>query len=101
VGILSTLVTGAVAYANLGGGVSARAILDSVAVANDGFGFKLEDGGLLADCVARNNSGFGAEPDTGTFGIRGSVLTNNNGAGAEVSGGFQLGANLCNEVACP
>jgi hypothetical protein len=95
-GILSELTIGSVAQDNGSTGIRSATILDSQASGN-AIGFQAS--GLLAGSVATDNSGFGALLADG--GYRGCAFSGNNGAGAEVSGGVQLGPNLCNGVVCP
>jgi len=64
---------------------------------------KAFDGSLVTNSVARGNTSLGLVL-VGGSGYRSNVLTGNNGgdANAQVSGGFQLGSNVCGtDLVCP
>ncbi|HEX4826211.1 MAG TPA: right-handed parallel beta-helix repeat-containing protein [Candidatus Polarisedimenticolaceae bacterium] len=70
---------------------------------NSNTGMRAFDGSLVTDSVARGNSSFGLVLN-GPSGYRSCVFTSNNGGDAnpQVSGGFQLGTNVCGaDTVCP
>jgi len=70
---------------------------------NGGNGLRVFDGSLVINSVVRGNTGFGLDL-IGATGYGSNVLTGNNGgdANAQVSGGFQLGSNVCgSDLVCP
>ncbi len=79
-------------------------LIDGCTVLNNpGYGMRAFDGSLVVDSVARGNGGVGLSL-VGAGGYRSNVLTGNNGgdANAQVSGGLQLGPNVCGtDLVCP
>jgi hypothetical protein len=66
-------------------------------------GIRVFDGSLVINSVVRGSSSFGLVL-AGSSGYRSNVLTGNNGsdAAAQVSGGLQLGTNVCgSDTVCP
>jgi hypothetical protein len=78
-------------------------IIDGCTVLNNGDGMRVFDGSLVINSVARGNTNLGLTLIGGS-GYRSNVLTGNNGgdANAQVSGGFELGPNVCGtDLTCP
>ena len=78
-------------------------IIDGCTVLLNGAGMRAFEGSLVINSVARGNTSFGLTL-IGGAGYRSNVLTGNNGgdANAQVSGGFQLGSNVCGtDLTCP
>lgn len=78
-------------------------IIDGCTALNNGLGMRVFDGSLVINSVARGNTSFGLALIGGS-GFRSNVLTGNNGGDAnpQVSGGFELGANVCGtDLVCP
>jgi hypothetical protein len=72
-------------------------------VSNNLWGFSVEGDSMIIDSVAENNSSVGLALDSNT-GYRGNMVGNNNGgnANAQISGGVDLGGNLCGgDATCP
>jgi len=66
-------------------------------------GFRTGDGSLVEESIARSNGDVGLLM-LGSVGYRGNVFTGNNGGDAnpQVSGGLQLGSNVCGtDLVCP
>lgn len=99
--------------------VGTGAVSNNTASSNGGSGISVSDG-RVSNNTASSNGGRGINVVAGTvsnntatgnasFGLNlglnagyvNNVLANNNGGGPEVSGGVQLGNNLCNGVLCP
>ena len=57
-------------------------------------------GGTVIGNTAAGNVGFGLSLSDNTVGYANNTLRNNNGRGAQVSGGTQIGMNLCNGTLC-
>lgn len=73
------------------------------ALNNPGGGMRAFEGSLVTDSIARGNAGPGLTL-VGGSGYRSCVFTANNGGDAQpqVSGGFQLGTNVCGtDTICP
>jgi hypothetical protein len=66
---------------------------------NSGIGLFI-NGGLATDNAAANNTGLGLQAGA-NLGYARNVFSGNNGANPEVSGGVNLGHNLCNAALCP
>jgi hypothetical protein len=71
------------------------------ALGNGGLGFYMGVGSLVTNSVARVNGSFGFAAMGPSAGYRSNVFTVNNGTGLNVSGGTNLGANLCGNALCP
>jgi hypothetical protein len=90
---------------NSGGGIFADnggTIIGNTVNANVGDGIAGGSGLTVVNNTARSNTGFGIHIATGGYG--GNVLTNNNGgdAHAQVSGGLEIGTNVCGtNLTCP
>jgi len=70
---------------------------------NGASGMRAFEGSLVINSVARGNGGFGLAL-IGPGGYRSNVFTGNNGgdANVQVSGGLQLGSNVCGlDLVCP
>jgi len=70
---------------------------------NGFWGIAVTSGGMVIDSVSQNNIREGLQLDGGT-GYRGNVVSRNNGgnSNAQVSGGVDLGGNLCGtNTTCP
>jgi hypothetical protein len=57
-------------------------------------------GGVVSRNLVTNGASYGLSL-TGLVGYTGNTLTNNNAGGVQVSGGVNLGQNLCGAVVCP
>jgi hypothetical protein len=68
---------------------------------NGGDGIEVRFGSVVRGNGVRNNTGFGLNNSSGTSGYTENVFDGNNGANPEVSGGVQLGDNLCGSGLCP
>ena len=103
-GLGGHLVRGCTAADNGNTGISVSEgsmIIDSVARNNGDRGFLINQGSLLVNSVARNNTDHGLF-STSAGGYRGNVFNGNGGVGnPEVSGGVNLGGNLCGTAVCP
>jgi parallel beta-helix repeat protein len=66
---------------------------------NTGVGIDLADGSTVTGNTLRGNSGVALY--LGVSGYGNNVLTANNNNGVQVSGGIQLGPNVCNFGPCP
>jgi len=67
---------------------------------NFGHGIVAGIGILVLGNTVSANGGFGLNAVT-SAGYGHNVFNGNNGAGAEVNGGFQIAPNLCNTASCP
>jgi len=77
--------------------------VDGCTALNNNTGIRTFEGSLIVNSVARGNVSFGLVP-VGNSGYRSNVLTSNNGGDAnpQVSGGLQLGSNVCGtDLVCP
>jgi len=77
--------------------------VDGCTALNNNIGIRTFEGSLIVNSVARGNTSFGLIP-VGNSGYRSNVLTSNNGGDAnpQVSGGLQLGSNVCGtDLVCP
>ena len=100
-------VFGVRAIGNVGYGIDLEGQANTVggctALNNTASGIRVFDGSLVTDSVARGNTFFGLIVN-GPGGYRSNVFTGNNGgdANAQVSGGLQLGSNVCgSDLVCP
>lgn len=99
-------VIGVTAIGNVFSGIDLQGqgnIIDGCTVLNNASGMRVFEGSLVINSVARGNTSFGLSL-VGGSGYRSNVLTGNNGgdANAQVSGGFQLGSNVCGtDLTCP
>ncbi len=88
----------------MGMNLEGTALVDGcVALDNGLFGIRARQGSLVINSVARGNADVGLALSTST-GYRSNVLTDNNGGNAnpQVSGGIEIGANVCgNNTTCP
>lgn len=95
VGITATTVTNSTSTGNAGNGINATTITGCTSNSNGRYG-------LLAN-MASNNTASG-NTLYGLMSLGGyaqNVLVYNNGTGAQVSGGVNLGQNLCGSTICP
>ena len=103
---LSARVIGVRAIGNGARGLDLQGVghlADGCTALNNGTGIFTSGGGaLVINSVASGNTNFGLHADVFT-GYRSNVLTDNNGGNAnpQLSGGLQLGANLCGNALCP
>jgi hypothetical protein len=99
-------VIGVTAIGNVIAGIDLQGegnIIDGCTALNNGSGMRVFDGSLVINSVARGNASFGLSLIGGS-GYRSNVLTGNNGGDAnpQVSGGLQLGPNVCGtDLVCP
>jgi len=78
-------------------------IIDGCTVLNNGNGLRAFEGSLVINSIARANTNMGLTL-VGGAGYRSNAFTMNNGGDAnpQVSGGFQLGTNVCGtDTTCP
>jgi len=79
-------------------------LIDGCTSLNNGAsGIRVFEGSLVTNSISRGNTAWGLAL-IGPSGYRSNVLTANNGGDAnpQVSGGFQLGTNVCgNDLVCP
>jgi hypothetical protein len=78
-------------------------IIDGCTALSNNNGMRVFEGSLVIDSIVRGNPGSGLTL-VGGAGYRSCVLTQNNGGDAnpQVSGGYQLGTNVCGtDTVCP
>ena len=69
---------------------------------NAGFGISAREGSTVIGNTMRGNQGVGLNlPGGSASGYATNVLSGNNNGGAQVSGGLQMGTNICNGATCP
>lgn len=56
---------------------------------------------LVRGNILQNNSSFGIQLSDTSSGYAGNILQGNNGTSLQISGGTQIGQNLCNGSLCP
>ncbi len=86
---------------NGGAGISAASscqILHNVVVSNEGIGISASSASVLIGNSVSSNDGLGLSLDTNS-GYSMNVLRSN--SGGQVSGGVQMGQNVCNGSLCP
>ena len=99
-------VIGVTAAGNVGHGIDLQGqgnIVDGCTVLGNNIGIRVFEGSLVINSIARGNTIWGLAL-VGGSGYRSNVFTSNNGgdANAQVSGGLQLGTNVCGtDTTCP
>jgi parallel beta-helix repeat protein len=86
------------AIVTLGGSGSGSSITNNVVSSNTGAGIYANPGTTVTGNTVRGNAGFGLWLDNAAYGN--NVVSGNNGGGVQVSGGIQMGPNVCNTFAC-
>jgi parallel beta-helix repeat protein len=86
------------AIVTLGGSGSGSSITNNVVSSNTGAGIYANPGTTVTGNTVRGNAGLGLWLDNAAYGN--NVVSGNNGGGVQVSGGIQMGPNVCNTFAC-
>jgi hypothetical protein len=75
-------------------------VINNAVNENAEFGMVFSSGGTVIGNAAGGNGKYGLRFSDNTSGYVNNTLRNNNGGGAQVSGGTQIGMNLCNGKLC-
>ena len=86
------------AIVTLGGGFGSS-ITNNVVSSNTNAGIYASAGTMVAGNTVRSNSGVGLWLENGAA-YRNNVLSGNASGGPQVSGGLQMGPNVCNTALC-
>jgi parallel beta-helix repeat protein len=102
----SSLIAGNVVNSNGASGISLGSgctVTGNTVNNNGGIGISAQAGSTLIGNTVRGNIGLGLSLSGigGASGYTSNVLNGNNVGGAQVSGGVQMGGNVCAGVACP
>ena len=87
------------AIVTISGSGAGSSITDNTVNSNTAAGIYANPGTTVTGNTVRGNSGLGLWLENAAYGN--NVLSGNNGGAAQVSGGIQMGPNVCNTTLCP